>query len=295
MRHFVLIALAGLALVSAQAPTSDAEKEIRSAVDAYTAAFNKGDLDGVLSHFSADADFTDQGATHFGGKNRLGELLKQSLADLKGTNLKVTLTSVRVLRPDVAQSDGTAQLTSPNGTFDAGRFTAVWTKTDGKWLLNSVRDLAESPANQDAVDDQLRQLDWLVGEWTHDDPNFSVQLSGRWTLNNRFLLLEYAVKNKDGDDMIVDQYFGWDPVDGVIRSWFFDSTGGYGGGDWTREGNTWSADWKGVLSEGWAASSVNSFKFIDDNSFLFRSVEREIDGLPISDVEAKFIRKSPGK
>jgi hypothetical protein len=91
------------------------------------------------------------------------------------------------------------------------------------------------------------------------------------------------------------QYFGWDPVDGVIRAWFFDSRGGYGGGDWVRDGNTWSATWNGVLSDGRAASCVSSLKYINDKSFVFRSVDREIDGLPIDDVEAKFVRKAVSK
>jgi hypothetical protein len=78
-------------------------------------------------------------------------------------------------------------------------------------------------------------------------------------------------------------------------SWFFDSQGGYGGGDWERDGNTWTTSCSGVLPEGQIASSTNSMKFVDDNNFLFRSVDRDIDGLPLADVEAKFVRKAASK
>jgi uncharacterized protein (TIGR02246 family) len=290
-----VVALAGLALASGQAPPADEESAVRAAVDSYTAAINDGKLDGVLAHVAADADFIDDSGKQFRGKADLAEVLKQSLADLKGRKLKSTIVSLHFLRPDVAVVDGKADLTAPDGTTDSGRYTSTWTRTGGKWLLSSVRDLPDSPAAAEPAPAPLQQLAWLVGDWASQNPTFAVQLSGRWALNKSFLLLEYTAKGQDGEDLAVAQYFGWDPVDGVIRSWFFDSQGGYGGGDWERQGNTWAALWTGVLSDGQNAASTNSMKFIDDNSFLFRSVDRDIDGLPLADVDAKFVRKAPGK
>jgi uncharacterized protein (TIGR02246 family) len=298
MRHNivrVVAGVAGLALVLGQAQAADAEKEVRAEVDSYTAAFNQGDLDRLLAHFAADADFVDDSGNQYKGKASLAPLFKRTLADLKGYKLTVAFTSLRLLRSDVALVDGKAVLTAPDGTADSGRFSAVWTKSGGKWLLSSVHDLPESPPAAESATTQLQQLGWLVGEWTHEDAGFSVHVSGRWTLNKRFLLLEYTVKEKDSEDLIVDLYFGWDPLDGVIRSWFFDSMGGYGGGDWAREGDTWTANWRGVLAERQSASSVTSIKYLDTNGFVFRSVDREIDGQPLADVEAKFVRKTTRK
>lgn len=290
-----VVALAGLALAVGQAPPADQDSAVRAAVESYTAAFNNGNLDGLLAHVAADADFMDEGGKQFKGKAELAGLLKQSLADLKGSKLKSTIVSLHFLRPDVAVIDGKAEITTPDGTTNSGRFTSTWTKTGDKWLLSCCRDLPDSPAAAEAAPAPLQQLEWLVGDWTSENPTFAVQLSARWTLNKSFLLLEYTVKGKDGDDLAVAQYFGWDPVDDVVQSWFFDSQGGYGGGDWEREGNTWTAAWTGALSDGQTAASTNSMKFIDDNSFLFRSTDRDIDGLPLADVEAKFVRKAASK
>jgi uncharacterized protein (TIGR02246 family) len=289
------LGLAGLALVSGQAQTADEEKAIRAAVESYTAAFNKGDLDGLLAHYAADADYVDQGGKEYKGMASLSGMCKRSLAELKGYKLKTTITSLHFVRPDVAIADGNAELTAPDGTTDSGPFTAVWTKTGGKWLISSVHDLPESQAASDTEASSLQQLEWLVGDWTHEDPTFNVLVSGRWTLNKSFLVVEYTAKGKEGADLAVVQYFGWDPIEGVIRSWFFDSRGGYGGGDWTRSGNTWTADWSGVLSGGGTGSSVSSLRYLDKQSFLFRSVDREVDGLPVDDFEAKFVRKTAGK
>jgi uncharacterized protein (TIGR02246 family) len=298
MRRIIVTAvvgLAGLALALGQAPPADGERAVRAAIDSYTTALEKGDLDGLLVHIAADADYIDDVGNQYRGKAALGEVLKQSLAELKSHKLKSTITSLRFLRPDVVIADGKVDITGPDGTSESGRFTSTWTMADGKWYLSSVRDLPETPPASDSVPTELKQFEWLIGDWASEAPTFSVDVGCRWTLNKSFLQLEYTVKDKNGDGLTVVQFFGWDPVDGVIRSWFFDSQGGYGGGDWERQGNTWSADWSGVLADGQAASSVNSIQFVDDKTFLFRSVDRDIGGMPMADVEAKFVRKATGK
>jgi uncharacterized protein (TIGR02246 family) len=295
MRCIILTAvvgLGGLAMLCGQTPAADEDKEIQALADSYTAAFNKGDLDGFLAHFAADADYVDQVGKHYKGKAGLAELFRGALVDGNGQQLKTVISSIHFLRPDVAIADGKAVFTAPDGSTNSGRFTAVWTKTAGKWLLSSVHDLPEPSATDETSVLPLQQLSWLVGDWSHKDPNFSVQVSGRWSLSKSFLVLDYTVKGRENDDLTVAQYFGWDPVAGVIHAWFFDSRGGYGGGDWVREGKTWTANWSGVLADGRIASSISSLKYLDDNSFLFRSVDREIGGLPMDDVEARFVRKA---
>src|SRR5262245_31102837 len=292
-----MVGLAGLALALGQTRTKNEEEEsaVRAAVDSYTTAFNNGNLDGVLAHVAADADFISDDGEQYRGKADLAEVFKHSLADLKGSKLKSTITSIRFLRPDVAVVDGKADVTAPNGTTESGRYTSTWTKSDGKWLLSCVRNLPDSSATPEPAATALHQLEWLIGDWTHEDTSYRVQVNGRWALNKSYLVLEYTARGKDGENLTVLQYFGWDPGDEVIRSWFFDSKGGNGGGDWARDGNTWTADWTGALSDGRPASSVNSIQFIDDKTFVFRSVEREIDGLPLADLEVKFVRKAAEK
>jgi uncharacterized protein (TIGR02246 family) len=289
----VMVGLAGLMLAFGQATPANEESAVRAAVDSYTTAFNNGNLDGVMALVASDVDFIDDGGKLYKGKSNLAEVFKHSFADLKGSKLKSTISSIHFLRPDVALVDGKADVIAPDGTTDSGRFTCTWTKTGGKWLLSCVRNLSESAATPEpAAAAALHELEWLVGNWIHEGTNYRVEVKGRWALNKSFLVLEYTARGKDSEELTVMQVFGWDPADGVIRSWFFDSKGGNGGGDWARVGNTWTADWGGVLSDGRPASSVNSIQFIDDKTFLFHSMDREIDGLPLANLEVKFVRKA---
>jgi len=289
------IAFVGLGLVLGQNPKSNEDKAVRTTVDSYTEAFNKGDLSGVMAFFTDDAEFIDDNGTQYQGKAKLSEVFKRSLAELKGRKLKATITSLHLVRPDVAIADGKAEIAGPDGNVDSGRFSSTWIKNNGRWLLCSVHDLPDSPADADTDSPELNQLEWLLGAWAHESENFSVQLNGRWALDKSFLQLDYTVKGMDKEELTVIQLFGWDSVTGVIHSWFFDSRGGYGDGDYVRSGNTWTSDWNGVLSEGRIASSTNSIQIIDEKCFVFRSVDREIDGVPVADVEAKFTRQTASK
>jgi uncharacterized protein (TIGR02246 family) len=291
----VMVGLAGLMLAFGQSTPANEESAVRAAVDSYTSAFNSGNLDGIMALVAPDADFIDDSGKQYKGKTDLGEVFKHSLADLKGSKLKTTINSIHFLRPDVAVVDGKADVTDPDGNTDSGRFTCTWTKTGGKWLLSSVRNTPDSSATPASAAATLQQLEWLIGDWTHEGTNYRVQVNGRWVLNKSYLVLEFTAKGKDSEDLTVMQFFGWDPADEVIRSWFFDSRGGNGGGDWARSGNTWTAEWNGVLADGRPASSINSIQFIDDKSFMFRSVDREIDGLPLANLEVKFVRKAKDK
>jgi uncharacterized protein (TIGR02246 family) len=289
------LGLAGIAVALGQAPVAaDGEKAIRAVVESYTGALNKGDVDALLAHIAADADFIDECGKQFKGKATLADLFKQSLANLKGKTFKTTIDGLRFLSPTVVIVDGTSNISGPDGT-SSGKFTAVWSKTGDTWLLSSVHDLPDTTTAPDAVTTSLKELEWLVGDWATEDAKLLEKVSARWTLNKSFLQVEYTVKGNENEDLTVIQYFGWDPIDNVIRSWFFDSKGGYGAGDWERKGNAWVAEWSGVLADGRIGSSVGSFKFIDDKTFIFTSVDREVDGLPVADIETKFIRKATGK
>jgi uncharacterized protein (TIGR02246 family) len=288
----VLIAAGVYAWSAAQPGTGEVDKDkpIRKAGAAYTEAFNKGDAEALLACWAADADYVDDSGRTHKGKAAIGEVFKQYLTALKGSTLKLETSSVRFLKDDVALEDGTSELSMPGGRVVQGRYTAIWTKTDGKWLLSSVRDLPrESDPDQPAT--RLKELEWMVGEWTSEDDDTSVTLSARWLPGNCFQQHDYTVKAKDGTVLNVLALVGWDPLAGRLKSWVFDSRGGWGEGLWTRDGNTWKITSVGVLPDGRRGSATNAFKYADAKTFSWQSTGREIEGSPVPDTNVKFTRK----
>ena len=88
------------------------------------------------------------------------------------------------------------------------------------------------------------------------------------------------------------QIIGWDAAAKQIRSWTFDSDGGFSEGQWTHKDDRWFVQKKGVLDDGGRATAVNILRRIDDNTFTIQSVSRTIDGelLPNID-EVRVVRQ----
>jgi hypothetical protein len=104
--------------------------------------------------------------------------------------------------------------------------------------------------------------------------------------------MDYEVKREGADPLLVTQRIGWDAVNELVRSWVFDSTGGWGEGYWHREGNKWVVGASAILADGGTGGSTNIYEFKDANTVLYRSIDRDVDGQPLADIETKFIRKT---
>src|SRR5262245_37033939 len=219
-----------LAAVFAQKPVvSTADKEaINKTIAAYTAAYTKGDLDAILKFWADEAEFIDESGIITRGKDAIAERFKKGLAEHKGQKLVVKITSLRLPRPDLAMLDGTVEMKTTDGGSDSGAFASVWVKSGDRWQILSVRDLpGETGATMNASAAELRQLNWLVGEWVYEEKETAVTLTCRRVEKQSFLLIEQKVKVKGEELLSLTQVIGWDPLQQLFRSWVFDSAGGF--------------------------------------------------------------------
>jgi uncharacterized protein (TIGR02246 family) len=268
------------------------EEAVRKAGVAYVEAMNKGDHDALMAMWAADADYIDEAGKRTHGRDAISALFKKSLPELKGTRVSGKSHSIKFLRPEVALEDGTLEYASPDGAKETNRFAVIWTKTGDKWVISSARDLPSEVEDVPSMAyPQLKGLEWLVGEWEDDGNKSDVKMTCRWAPNKTFLLMDYEVKREGADPMTVSQRVGWDPLNGLVRSWVFDSTGGFGEAYWQRDGKQWVAGASGVLPDGGAGGQTNVLEVVDDNTFVWRSVDRDVDDQPLPDVEVKMVRK----
>ena len=148
-------------------------------------------------------------------------------------------------------------------------------------------DLAEKPAaaktseiaaNNAAQDSPLEALAWMVGTWIDEGEDATIVTECSWTKNRKFLKRSFQIKI-DGDVTLEgDQFVGWDPLAGHIRSWTFDSEGGFGEGIWIQDGDQWLVKASFVLADGSRASSLNVYTHVDDDTIQWQSTNREIAG-----------------
>jgi len=94
--------------------------------------------------------------------------------------------------------------------------------------------------------------------------------------------------------MTVTQRIGWDPLSKQIKSWVFDSEGGYGDGLWTRNGDQWMIKSSGVLPDGRIATATNILTRVGPNAARWASTERTVGGFHAPDrFENMMVRRPP--
>jgi uncharacterized protein (TIGR02246 family) len=278
---------AGLAARPAAAaePIDKAKEEaaLRKTAEAFVEAFNKGDAKALAAFFTDDGDMIDQEGHPVKGRKAIEQAYTKLFADTKGAKLFITITSVRVARPDLALEDGfTEVVPADGGPPSSARYTVVHVKQEGKWMLESVREAIAVPPNNT---ERLEDLAFLIGEWTEDvDKGGNAKASYSWDEQKNFILNTFDVTAKDVSIAGGLQYIGYDAAAKKPRAWSFLFNGGFAEGVWTKDGdNKWKIAVTGTGREGKTATATNVFTKIDDDHFSFQFTDRVIDGKPLPD------------
>jgi uncharacterized protein (TIGR02246 family) len=245
----------------------------------YEVAFAKGDVAAMAAFFAEDAEHTTEDGTVLSGRARIEESLRDGLKANKGAKLAITPDSVRLLAPEVAVEKGSSTVTSKNGETSAALYTAIYVRKDGKWKISQLIETPQAPATPR---ERLDELGWLIGEWNEADKSddLSVHSQFVWARGGNFITRNVTVKRGDETTLEGWQVIGWDPLEGNIRSWTFDSEGGFAEGTWTREGTRWLLRETGVASDGSRAGSDQTFTKVSADRFTWESNNRTLDGVP---------------
>lgn len=133
--------------------------------------------------------------------------------------------------------------------------------------------------------EHLKDLDWLVGNWIDESDNIDITYTNRWEMNKNFLAQYFTLTVSGEDPLKGIQLIGWDPTEGKIRSWIFDSDGGYGETVWSKEeNNKWYASVVFTMPNGDKATATHVYSKIDDNTYTFASENRDINGKLLANI-----------
>jgi len=275
-------------------PEKSDEDAIRAAIDSYVAAYNRGDAKAVAAHWSDSGEWTSPSGQRFQGKQAIEKEMQSLFNENKGVRIEVVNPSVRIVSPQVAIEEGTVRVIRPSEPPSESTYLAVDVKEGGRWKLNTVRetDVPETPA----ASSELQELAWLVGDWVDDSPEADDTATVTWAKNKTFLTYAFKISEPGSDDDLEGtQVIGWDPAAGTIRSWMFDSDGGFGEGTWAKKENSWVVKFSQVLPDGRKASATNVYTLVDGNTYTWKSIGRKLDGQFMPNIdEVKMVRKTPG-
>jgi uncharacterized protein (TIGR02246 family) len=257
---------------------------------AFVAAFDKGDAEVIANFWTADGDYITQSGKRFKGRAEIEKAFKGFFTENKGAKLRIDSESLRFVSPEFAIEDGVTAVIPPDGGPPSrARYTIVHVKKDGKWYLSSVRDAAYSPPTNY---EHLSGLEGLIGDWADETgKGKGARISFAWAHGQNFLVAEYTTSFKNIDLDGGTQWIGWDPLTRKVRSWTFETNGGFGEGSWNQDGKSWTIKHTAVLPDGVKASVTNVLTRLDADTISLTSKERTLGGKPLPDLKEVRLKR----
>lgn len=266
------------------------EQAIRSTVQAYQEAYNEQDAQKLSALWAPNATYinplTGESAQ---GREAIEKLFSDKFAQGKKIHVEITTKKIRFPQPNEAIENGVMKVTIGDHPALQVAYELEYIKDNGKWLVNAVHEieLQEAPSHFE----KLKELAWLIGKWEDSDDNIEILFDNQWDKYRNFITQHFSMKIYGEDEIEGKQIITWDPAKNRIRSWVFDSDGGFGEGTWEKTEQSWYAAMQYTLSDGRMASSQNIYTPINDHSYTFASVEREVDGEILPDMNPVTVEK----
>lgn len=293
---FAYFALTGMVvnLVPAEvcADQNSDHQAIRAAAKDYLAAKRRGDFESLGKMWTPEGDYQDASGNVIKAQDLIRQQASTATPQPTPENTPPQESSLRLVTADVAIEDGTADLgLAADGSHVIGRFTAVWVKRDGRWLLDSLR---EATTATPTTNDHLRELEWLIGEWTGKTDDTVMLVSSHWSEGGNYIVREFLVRAEGPSVISGSERIGWDPVAGKIKSWMFDSNGGSGEGHWTREGEGWIVGSTEVMPDGQKSSASTLFTPTGEGRFLWEVKSAKVGDVNLPTKRVEFRRATEG-
>jgi uncharacterized protein (TIGR02246 family) len=274
------------------AASPEFEALIRREMEATVKAFNAADADGMAALFMEKGELVDENGNVYTGRADIAAVFKAFFAKFPKASLAMDVTAVRTIGDSLAVEEGVRQITAEEGAVSAQvRYVALRDKIGDKWPIASYREFADDPAPTAA--EMLEPLSFLVGDWVDESPEGRTAISYRWSEEGNYLLGDYVLSVGGQPESKSTQRIGWDPVEGVIRSWTFDSDGGFSQGEWTPVDDGWVAKTEATMPDGSTASATVMLAVKDQDHFVVRSTDRIVGGGEEPDFELVIARKPP--
>ena len=265
---------------------------VRGNSQALVDAYNRGDAKGLAALFCPQAELVDDAGNVHKGREAIAAIYAKFVERFPGAKMELEIDSLHFAAPSIAIEDGTRTVTTGDQAERAtNRYTMVHVKRDEGWAIASAREVPDDP--DPTPHDRLEPLAWMVGDWVDESSEVAIAISCRWADSENFLLLDFDAKVQGESMMKSNQRIGWEPLAGRIRSWVFDSDGGYGQGEWTEVDGNWVIKSTAVLPNGLTGSATIVIRPDGEDKFVMTGFDRILGDVLEADFEAEIVRKPP--
>jgi uncharacterized protein (TIGR02246 family) len=117
-----------------------AEQTIKDRAKEFDATWNKHDAEAVAAYYAKDGDIVTDDGNALSGRDGIQQALTDAFGgQLKDSVLKTTVSTVRLIKPDVAIVDAEAEMKTGDGDPRKLHLVSVLVNKDGKWLTETTR------------------------------------------------------------------------------------------------------------------------------------------------------------
>lgn len=279
---------------------SDAAPQQNSAVakrilDQLLAAYQKTDSKTLAGLFTADGEYIDSKGIVFHGRKAIDDEFAAFFKEMPGTAIEIDLNATRSIAKGVIASDGLTRFKRTSASVPAvGACHVVFVQEGDAWLIASLHEDDVTESKSASHHDQVSQLEWLIGDWIGEGSHSHVHFTCRWDGSKNYILRDFSVQIAGEKAVSGTQFIGYDPVAGHLKTWIFDSAGGFSDGYFHHDRDAWVVRTSGVTSDGHIASQTALIKPIDKNRMTLETTDRVIGGVRVADPEkVTIVRKPP--
>lgn len=268
------------------------EDLVRQSVDRYVAAFNAGDAAAIGDLYAKDAELIDSGGNVFQGRSAIKREYEAFFKSHAGVSTRIILESVRRLTPTVVLEEGRTETKFANDDEQPTIFTrymAFHGKEDDAWRMIHVCDF-EVELDSGA---RLEQLSWLIGKWVDEDRDSLLEIDCYWHETGAYLIRDFNVRVEGLLATSGTERIGWDPLRRQVRSWLFDSEGGYLEGFWVRDRDQWTVTARGFRADGQPSQAMYQFTPLKKDAYHMASFSRFGGDEALEDLDMTIVRRPP--
>jgi uncharacterized protein (TIGR02246 family) len=246
--------------------------------------FNEANAKGIAACWTENGEFVGPAGARINGRESIEKQFAEVFAARKErSTLRIHVTHLRLANEGLALVEATVEVKPAMTTGGVPLSDLVLVKQNGQWLIESAH---ETVAHLPPQTNHLKDLDWLVGDWSSETSKAGITLrtSCDWTASQAFLIRKFKVEGKEAFLHGGTEIIGWDPRSGRVRSWVFDSDGGFGENIWVHDGKRWLIKYSGTMADGSEVSATHVLAKVDEATSSIQSKDRVVNGAAQPDV-----------
>ncbi|MGH7174325.1 MAG: YybH family protein [Gemmataceae bacterium] len=258
---------------------------IRSQRKGFRKAFESSDAERVASFWTVEGELIGDDGRVYRGRVAIAKAYRELFGTKEKRQAEIQPESLRFPSQNTAIEEGYFKVRVGKGEPTANRYSILHVREGGKWFMAVVREWPAETAS-------LHDLEWLIGTWVAKRDDTEVHTTYEWMWNKSFIRVRFNIRQKDRE-IKGFQIIGKDVASEGLRSWTFESEGGFGEATWSRDGKKWVLDSVGRLSDGSTLAATNILTPLGQDSFTWQAVRRLIDGEEVDDLPP--VKVSRGK